>query len=52
MRDIFREKGSGRFVGKVIILLVLMCIIAAMTEVRLNPKRTIEENVTEIHFQY
>ena len=52
MRNIFREKETRGFVGKVIILLVLFCIMAAMTEVRLNPKKIDTNNVTEINFQY
>lgn len=51
MRNIFKEKKT-RYVSKVVVMLVLMCVIAAMTEVRLNPKRVNTENVTEINFQY
>ena len=51
-RDILKERRQKGFVGKIIIFLVLMCIIAAMTEIRLHPKRHYSENVTEIPFQY
>ena len=51
-RDIFRARKQSGFVSKVIILLVLLCIIAAMTEIRLHPKRYNSDNVMEIPFQY
>lgn len=50
-RDIFTQKRSSGFVGKVIMLLVVMCIIAALTEVRLHKKTYNPNPVTEINFQ-
>ena len=51
-KDIFKPRKPSNFVSKILILLVLMCIIAAMTEIRLHPKQYNTSNVTEIPFHY
>ncbi len=54
MRNIFKDRNPNpiKFVGKVLVVLVTLCIIAALLEVRLNPKIIGEKNKTEINFPH
>lgn len=51
-REIFRNKKRDRFVGKIIVMLIVFCVIAALAEIRLNPKTISTDNVTDVEFQY
>ena len=43
--------GQRGMIGRVLIFLVIMCIMAAMADLRVNPKRVPTQSVTEIEFQ-